>query len=87
MGRWERFNENIIPIKKPFYSELYLEDINYEDYTHVKKIFEEFKLKNRDLFVQNNTLLLADKFENFRKKCTEIYEIDPTHFLSAPRLA
>ena len=33
------------------------------------------------------TLLLADLFENFRSKCIEIYELDPAHFLSAPRLA
>ena len=31
--------------------------------------------------------MLADVFENFRKKCSEIYELDPTHFSSAPRLA
>ena len=37
--------------------------------------------------VQCYTLLLADVFENFRDKCIEIYELDPAHFLSAPRLA
>ena len=26
-------------------------------------------------------------FENFRNKCIEIYELDPSHFLSAPGLA
>ena len=26
-------------------------------------------------------------FENFRDKCTEIYELDPAYFLSAPGLA
>ena len=26
-------------------------------------------------------------FENFRNKCIEIYELDPAHFLSMPRLA
>ena len=40
-----------------------------------------------DLYVQSNTLLLADVFENLRDKCIEIYELDPAHFLSAPRLA
>ena len=39
------------------------------------------------LKVQGNTLLLADVFENFRSNCIEIYELDPAHFLSAPRLA
>ena len=40
-----------------------------------------------DLYVQSDTALLADIFESFRDKCIEIYELDPTHFLSAPRLA
>ena len=32
-------------------------------------------------------ILLADVFEDFRNKCVEIYELDPAHFLSTPRLA
>ena len=39
------------------------------------------------MYVQSNTLLLADVFENFRNKCIEIYELDPAHILSAPGLA
>ena len=31
--------------------------------------------------------MLADIFENFRDKCIDIYELDPTRFLSAPGLA
>ena len=58
---------------------------------HTQKVFEEFKLKNlgdyHDLYVQSDTLLLADVFENFRNKCIEIYELDPAHILSAPGLA
>ena len=78
-------------IKKAFYSKLYLEDITDKDYTHDQKVFQEFNLKNlsdyHDLFVQSDTLFLADIFENFRSKCIEIYELDPVHFLSAPGLA
>ena len=33
-------------------------------------------------YVESNTLLLADVFENFRNKSMEIYEIDPACFLS-----
>ena len=40
-----------------------------------------------DLHVQSDTLLLADVLENFRNKCIETYELDPTRFLSAPGLA
>ena len=41
----------------------------------------------RDLYVQTDTSLLADVFENFRNICLEKYQLDPSHFLSAPGLA
>ena len=46
MPSWERFNEKSLPDKKVFYSELYMEDITDEDYTHAQKLFKEFGLKN-----------------------------------------
>ena len=39
------------------------------------------------MYVQNDTLLLANVFQNFRNKCIEIYERDRAHTLSAPGLA
>ena len=63
---------------------MYLEDITDKDYPHAKKVFEEFNVKNlgdyHDLYVQSDTLLLADVFENFRNKCIEVYELHPAHF-------
>ena len=41
----------------------------------------------RDLYVQSDTSLLADVFEDFRDKCKEKYELHPAHFLSASGLA
>ena len=91
MDSWERFNENTIPPKESFYSKLNLENITNKDYEHVKKVWNVFEIKKRgeyhDLYVQCDTLLHADVFENFRDKCIEIYELDPAHFLSAPGLA
>ena len=59
--------------------------------TDMKKVFKSFNNKNlgnyRELYVQSDTLLLADVFENFRNKCIEIYGLDPVHFLPAPGLA
>ena len=40
-----------------------------------------------DLYVQGDTLLLADVFENFGNMFDNIYELDLTYFLSAPGLA
>ena len=36
-----------------------------------------------EFYVQSDTLLLADVFENFRNMCLEIHELDPSKFLSA----
>ena len=40
-----------------------------------------------DLYVQSDTLLLADVLENFRKACIKTYELDPAYFISLPGLA
>ena len=39
------------------------------------------------MYVQSDTLLLADVFENFRNMWVEIYELDPAKLLSASELA
>ena len=36
---------------------------------------------------QNDTLSLADVFENFQNMCLKIYELHPTPFVIAPGLA
>ena len=38
------------------------------------------------MYVQKETLLLADVFHNFRNACLEIYELDPARFFTAPGL-
>ena len=67
------------------------EHITDKDYEHAQKVWSTFNIKNLgeylDLYVQSDTLLLADVFENFRDKCIESYELDPAHFLSVPGLA
>ena len=91
MDSWERFNETIVPPKKEFYNNLNLEDITEKDYIHAQKVCKTFKIKDlgdyHDLYIQTDTLLLADTFENFRNVCIEINQLDPTYFLSAPGLA
>ena len=34
MNSWERFNENMLPLKKEFYKKLDQKDISDEDYAH-----------------------------------------------------
>ena len=84
-------NETTLPPKEAFYSNVNLENISDVDYAHTQKVWEGFEIKHcgeyHDLYVQSNSLLLADVFENFRNMCLEIYELDPVYFVSAPGLA
>ena len=91
MDSWEKFNETSLPSKEDFYSNLNMEDIDDIDYRHGNNVFKGFKLENlgdyNDLYVQSDTLLLADVFNNFRDMCIKKYELEPAHFLSLPGLA
>ena len=84
VDNWERFNEISLPSKED------INDINDIDYRHANNVFKRFELESlgqyHDLYVQSDTLLLADVFENFRDMCIKEYELDPAHFLSLPGL-
>ena len=55
-----------------------------------KRVCKDFEIKTlgeyHNLFVQWDTLLLADVFEDFRNMCLKIHELDPAKFLSDPGL-
>ena len=88
---WERFDKISLPNKEVFYSSLNMEVVTSVDYRHPKRVYKGFKINNlddyHDLYVQNDTLLFKDVFENFRNKSIEIYELGLAHFLSAHELA
>ena len=90
MDSWEKFNETELPDKESFYSELNKEGITDEHYAHALKVWNTFSINNlgeyHDLYVQTDTLFLADVFENFRDSCINTYELDPAHFVSLPGL-
>ena len=81
MDSWEKFDETILPAKEAFYSTLNLENISNKDYLHAQKVWvwEVFEINNlgdyHDFYVQSDTLLLADVFENVRNMCLEKYEL------------
>ena len=64
MDDWETFNETSLLEKEDLYSHLNMEDITDADYAHAKRICKDFKVKYlgeyHDLYVQCNTLMLAD---------------------------
>ena len=80
-----------LPEKEKFYSSLSGQGITDEDYAHAKQVWETLGCRNlgdyHNLYVETDTLLLADLFENFRKVCQEKYGQDPAHYYSAPGLS
>ena len=68
-----------------------MENITDADCAHVKRVCQDFEIRNfgdyHDLNVESTTLLVADVFEDFRKMCLKIVELDPAYFHPAPGLA
>ena len=66
MDSWEKFNKTSLPNKEAFYSKLNLEDITDRDYNRTQKVWDVFEIRSlddyHDLYVQTDTLLLADIF-------------------------
>ena len=54
-----------------------MEGVADADYAHAKIVCKGFEIKKigdcHDLYVQSDTLLLVDVFENFRNMCILIY--------------
>ena len=90
MDNWEKLNKKSLPEKKDFYSHIYTEYINNADYTHPKRVCQDFEIKNlgeyHDLHVQGHTLLLANVFEQFQNMSWNMWPW-PSSFFSTLGLA
>ena len=69
MDDWEKFNEPTLLQKEEFHSHLSKKDITDADSPQAKKfvmILKILRFEYNDLYVQSDTLLLADVFNNFQ---------------------
>ena len=91
MDSREKFELPLPLDKKHYYRKINDSNISDKDIEHVKNICDTLKIDHlgqyHDLYVQSDTALLADVFENFRDKCLDIDKLDPAYFLSAPGLS
>ncbi|CAB4013255.1 Gastrula zinc finger [Paramuricea clavata] len=91
MSCWEKFDDKSLPEKSAFYSSLYEEEVNDNDYSRACKVYKKFDCKSlgdyHDLYLKTDVLLLADVFEDFRRVCLDAYKLDPAHYISAPGLS
>ena len=58
---------------------------------HKKRVCKDLEIKNvgeyNDLYVYNDTLLLADACDSFENMCLETHELEPVCFLTPPGIA
>ena len=91
MNSWDRFNDDRLPRKEHFYSNLNMSGVSDKEYQHACKVWKEFKIKNmgeyHDLYLRTDVILLSNVFESFRNVCMDNYGLDPAHFYTAPGLA
>ena len=91
MDTFDKFEETRLPPRAAFFDDLAKKGISDNDYSFVQKLWTRFQLKNlgelHDLYVETDTLLLADVFENYRKVIHHNYGLDPVHFYTAPSLS
>ena len=62
-----------------------MEDITDTDYMHAEIVCKDLEVKHlgeyHDLYLKSDALLLADVFENSRKMCRNICDLDPAKFV------
>ena len=67
MDEWEKFDETSMA-KEESYNNITMEDITDANHMHAKKVCKDFQIKNLseyyNLYLKNDTLLLADVFKN-----------------------
>ena len=68
MNSFDRFDEEQLPSKKNFYSQLQEQHTTDKDYTRANIIWKHFNIKNlgeyHDLYLMTDVYLLTDVFEN-----------------------
>ena len=91
MDSLDRFEETKLPSIEKFYSNLNMSGVSDGDYEQACSIWREFGIRNmgeyHDLYLRTDVVLLTNVFKSFRRVCLENYELDPSHFYTAPGLA
>ena len=86
----KRLEETELPPRSCFFNKLTNESCSVDDYERAEKVWNTFKCKKLLdyllLYLKVDVLLLCDAFENFRKICKNIYNLDPCQYYTTPGL-
>ena len=88
MDSLDKFKETAIPDIDDFYSSLTGKTITEDEHQHAKHVFDHFGCETlqdyHDLYLRQDVLLLNDVLLEFRKLCQDTYDLDATHYYTAP---
>ena len=88
--RIEKLNDPQLPSKDEFFNVLTNTPIDDEEYRYAQLIFKTFKCQNLgdylELYQNCDVILLAEVFQEFRRKSLENFELDPVHFITSAQL-
>lgn len=87
----DKLYETQLPAIENFYDELRGENLNQSDYERATNVWSLFKCQNlmdyTKIYLLSDVLILTDFFEAFRNVSLNIYNLDPTHYITAPSLS
>ena len=88
---FKKFKETILPDIDKFFSSLKDCRVSEKEYQRAYGVWRVFKIKYlgqyHDLYLKTYVLLLCDVFEKFISVCMKDYGLDPSHYISSPRLS
>ena len=89
---FEKFNEPSPPHGPLWYNSLTKSvDITKEQHTFAFGVYNGFKSRKlgdyHDVYLRTDVLIFGDIFQKFREVCMQVYNFDPAHFYSAPKLS
>ena len=86
-----KMNDTSLPLIGEFYSKLNGCGITDEDYARAHEVWKHFNMKTmrdyHNLYLECDTLQLADVFETYRDIAIDQYGLDPVYYYSTPNYA
>lgn len=91
MDNVEKLNETQLPDINQFFNTHDGDKDNIEDYYFAQKVWTTFGCTNIleyiKLYLERDVIILADVFENFRRTCNKIYNLEPVHYPTADSMS
>ena len=87
----EKIYDKNLPPKELFFSRLTGKNVSEEDYFLAQRVWQQFGMKNlgdyTELYVNADTILLAEAMIQLRDRMYDEFELDLCHFLSMPMMS